>query len=198
MRARPAPSKETRWIPRSSRSWIDQRLVLRRSRIHGFGIFTNGRIAKHERIAIFGGDVMFIDELSMLPDAAQELPMQIEERFVLGSRRGDPEWADFFNHSCVPNVGFQGQIFLVAMRDITVDEELRFDYAMVVSPSVGSTIAFRMRCRCRTRACRRVITEDDWRLPALRRRYAGYFSRYIADLISRERENRTCRRRGAP
>jgi hypothetical protein len=29
--------------------------------------------------------------------------------------------------------------------------------------------------------CRKLITGDDWRLPDLQRKYAGYFSRYIED-----------------
>ena len=31
-----------------------------------------------------------------------------------------------------------------------------------------------------------VITRNDWRLPELRRRYAGYFRRYIQDRIAAE------------
>jgi hypothetical protein len=34
-----------------------------------------------------------------------------------------------------------------------------------------------MDCSCGASECRKV----DWRLPELQRRYAGYFSRYIAD-----------------
>jgi len=31
------------------------------------------------------------------------------------------------------------------------------------------------------RECRGVITGGDWRRPELRRRYAGYFSRYLKE-----------------
>jgi hypothetical protein len=36
----------------------------------------------------------------------------------------------FINHSCDPNVGFAGDIVLVAMRDIRQGEELTADYAL--------------------------------------------------------------------
>jgi len=36
----------------------------------------------------------------------------------------------FINHSCEPNVGFAGNVVLVAMRDIEAGEELTTDYAM--------------------------------------------------------------------
>jgi hypothetical protein len=39
----------------------------------------------------------------------------------------------------------------------------------------------RMNCTCRGEGCRKVITGDDWRLPELQRRYAGFFSRYVQD-----------------
>lgn len=150
------------------------------------GVFADEPIARGERVAIFGGDVMRIDEIDALPPHLQDLPMQIEERFVLGDRsRGSPEPADRFNHSCEPNVGFRGQLFLEAIRPIGRDEEVCFDYAMVVSPSVGSALVFSMRCRCGAPRCRRVITEEDWLRPELRRRYSGFFSQYIEDRLER-------------
>jgi hypothetical protein len=108
--------------------------------------------------------------------------MQIEERFVLGSRRG-PEPADYFNHSCDANAGFKGQIFLVAMQGIRRGEEVTFDYAMVVSPSIESEIVFEMDCRCGSRRCRKRITEDDWRRPHVQAQYRGFFSQYIEEKI---------------
>jgi len=36
----------------------------------------------------------------------------------------------FSNHSCEPNIGVQGQIVYVAMRDIAPGEELTHDWAM--------------------------------------------------------------------
>ena len=67
------------------RSWILPKLSVRASTKHGRGVFANSLIRKGERLAIFGGDVMLIDEISTLPEDLQDYPMQIEERFVLGS-----------------------------------------------------------------------------------------------------------------
>jgi SET domain-containing protein len=175
-------------VPQVGTSWVHPALAPRESPIHGRGVFSTSRLRRGERLAIFGGEVMLIDEIDSLPEELQDYPMQIEERFVLGSRgERAPETADFFNHSCNPTCGFKGQIFLVAMRDIEAGEEVTFDYAMVVSKSVGSSIVFEMPCRCRAAACRGVVTEEDWRMPALRARYRGYFSQYIAERIAAER-----------
>jgi hypothetical protein len=73
------------------------------------------------------------------------------------------------------------------MRDIKKDEEITFDYAMVVSESVGSSIIFEMECECGSPVCRKRITESDWMLPELQRRYNGYFSQYIQEKIDAEK-----------
>jgi SET domain-containing protein len=165
-------------------SWLNPKLVVRESRIDGKGVFAEEPITKGERLALFGGQIMPIDDIDNMPDWLQDYPMQIEERFVLGSRSAlGPEDSDFFNHSCDPNSGFKGQIFLVAMRDIEATEEVTFDYAMVVSQSFGSTLVFEMDCTCGTLRCRKRITEDDWKLTDLRERYRGFFSQYLQEKI---------------
>jgi SET domain-containing protein len=163
---------------------MSAKLEVRPSARHAKGIFTRQAIQRGERLAIFGGDVMWIDEIKSMSDELSDYPMQIEERFVLGSRHADePEDTDFFNHSCDPNSGFKGQIFLVALRDIQVDEEITFDYAMILSESVGSDIVFEMACSCGAPNCRKTITENDWKLRELQERYRGYFSQYLQEKI---------------
>lgn len=167
-------------------TWMNPKLEIRKSRKHGKGVFAKKDILKRERLAIFGGYVILIDELNTLPKELRDLPMQIEERFVLASQKiGKPENTDFFNHSCNPNSGFKGQIFLVAMRNIKEGEEITFDYAMVLSESDGSDMKFKMKCECGSQNCRRTVTEDDWKISELHTRYRGYFSQYLQERIDR-------------
>ncbi len=77
------------------------------------------------------------------------------------------------NHSCEPNLGVQGQIAFVALRDIAADEELTFDYAMTDDEP------YEMGCNCRKTACRKVISGLDWMKEELQRKYDGFFSWYI-------------------
>lgn len=168
----------------NTHSWVHPSLEVRESRIEGKGVFATAPIKAHERLAIFGGDIMSIDEINSLPELLQDYPMQIEERFVIGSREERaPETADYFNHSCDPNAGFKGQIFLVAMRDVGKNEEVTFDYAMVLSQSVGSDIVFTMQCQCCSRNCRKTISEEDWKKPEIRKKYNGFFSEYLSEKI---------------
>jgi hypothetical protein len=57
------------------------------------------------------------------------------------------------NHSCEPNLGLQGQIVYVALRDIAVDEELIFDYA--INDDDPNEL---MKCQCGAESYRNVIT----------------------------------------
>jgi hypothetical protein len=76
----------------------------------------------------------------------------------------------------------RGQITFVAMRTIDAGEELTIDYAMI-----DGDPAERMAGTCAAETCRKIVTGSDWRLPELQRRYAGYFSRYLADRITADR-----------
>lgn len=176
-------------MPRN-RSWFSPLLETRDSSRHGHGVFAKTSVPSGTRVAIFGGDILLIDEIDEVPEHMSDYPMQIEERFVLGSRKATkPEDADLFNHSCDPNCGFKGQIFLVTMRDVAPGEEMTFDYAMVVSESVGSDIKFEMDCSCGSSRCRGHITESDWMLPELQKRYEGFFTQYLAEKIADKMRN---------
>lgn len=72
---------------------------------------------------------------------------------------------------------------MVAMRDIQTGEQITFDYAM---SDVGSEEQgwVNMACLCGSQNCRKTITGGDWKLEELQRKYDGYFSRYVQDLIN--------------
>ena len=111
--------------------------------------------------------------------------LQIDEEFVINAfdqEAPELEEAFFFNHSCSPNAGIKGQIFLVAMKDIEPDQEVVFDYAMCLHVVEGLP-SYRLQCLCGAANCRKVITDGDWLIPELQKRYDGYFSWYLQDKI---------------
>jgi hypothetical protein len=111
--------------------------------------------------------------------------VQISENLVLATPIDhSADIADFINHSCDPSSGFQGQLFLVARRPLVAGEEITFDYAMCLHP-VDGLDPYQMSCRCGAPLCRGVITEDDWRDPALQAQYTGYFQLYLQEKIDR-------------
>ena len=85
----------------------------------------------------------------------------------------------FSNHSCEPNIGVQGQIVFVALRDIQAGEELTHDWATTDDDD------YSVKCNCGAPNCRGTLTGKDWQRSELQARYAGYFSAYLAEKIAR-------------
>jgi hypothetical protein len=131
---------------------------------------------------------MTLEEESHLPKEINDIACQISENFVLGIRKKtELEPASFFNHSCNPNSGFKGQIYLIALKKIRGGEEITFDYGMVLHKAKGVT-PYKLKCLCGSKNCREYITADDWKQPELQKRYDGYFQWYLQEKISKLRK----------
>lgn len=158
-----------------SHSWISPKLEVKSISDFGKGIYAKENITKDELITIFGGYVMTLKEEEELPEGMRDYAHQIAPNFVLGiNKEEDIQPVDFYNHSCNPNIGFQGQIFLVAMRDILAGEQVCFDYAMVLSVET-----YNIECLCGSSNCRKRITGNDWKIAELQEKYKGYFQPYL-------------------
>lgn len=173
-------------IPKSKRtfSWMNPKLEVRGTKKYGKGVFAKEDIRKDELLAVFGGYVMTIQEEEKLPSFMNDYGLQISRDFVLGiKKKAEVSDAEYFNHSCDPNAGFHGQIFLVAMRDVEKGEEITFDYAMVLCSSRGAKY-YKFKCFCERTNCRKYLTEADWKNPELQKKYKGYFQYFLQDKIN--------------
>ncbi|MCR4274530.1 MAG: SET domain-containing protein [Candidatus Campbellbacteria bacterium] len=164
-------------------SWMNKGLKVKNTKKYGGGVFATRNIAKNEILAIFGGFIMTLKAELELPSSIRDLAHQIHDQFVIGIKTpSDKQLVDNFNHSCSPNAGFKGQIFLVAMRKIRKHEEVTFDYAMVLSNPVNSP-PYKLSCLCGSKICRKVISGDDWKNLNLQKKYDGYFQYYLQEKI---------------
>ena len=68
----------------------------------------------------------------------------------------------FMNHSCDGNAGFDGRDNFITIRDVAAGEELLVDFG-----TFFSFPGFRLDCLCGSPNCRRVVTGNDWRNPAV-------------------------------
>ena len=125
-------------------------------------------------------------------------PIEIADDFYIGPVT-DADIAlcqqTLINHSCTPNVGISGQVFYVAMQQIRAGEEIVYDYAMICASNPKSELVFGFPCCCGSKNCRGMVTEGDWELPELQKRYKGYFSWYIQEKI--DKLNKAQRRKKA-
>jgi len=167
-------------------SWTSSKVTVKSTKKYGRGVFAVKKIKKGETLAIFGGYIKTIEEWENLPKSFRDNGVQIEEDFVLvAPTKLGLEDASYFNHSCEPNAGFNGQIILVAMQDIKNGKQVTFDYAMVLhKPKKGSSYKF--ECLCGVKNCRKFVTDNDWKIKKLQKKYNGYFQFYLQNKINKK------------
>ena len=168
--------------------WLNPKLKAKNTKKYGEGIFAGKNIKKGEMCAIFGGHILRIKDEAKLPAKYSDTGIQIADQFVISTVL-NKEVADNFNHSCDPNAGIKGQIFLVAMRNIKAGEQVTFDYAMCLSYTKKHAAYFyKTKCLCGCKNCRGYITANDWKLPALQKKYKGFFSWYLQQKIDKQKK----------
>ncbi len=145
-------------------------------------MFAKGPIKKGELVFIKGGHIVDYEESKKLEAKLGEYCLQIADNFFLCPKTKSEvkNTAIFINHSCNPNVGPDGQISFVALRDIKAGEELCYDYAMTTSRN------YKLICNCRSKNCRKIITGNDWKLEPLQKKYGKHFTYPILKKIKKK------------
>lgn len=169
-----------------SYSWVNSKLTVKETPHTGLGVFTARDIQKNEILVVLGGYIYDINDENKLHGFNEDKPIEISEHFSFCPHHKndmDRMFQHYLNHSCEPNVGFRGQLFMVAMRDIVAGEELCYDYAMIMHSNEKSAHTFSMKCLCGTTSCRGEVKEDDWKRPELQNKYDGYFQYYLQEKI---------------
>jgi uncharacterized protein len=156
-------------------TFLSPKVEKRRSPIEGRGVFAKQKIKAGEVVVVKGGYILTKAQRDAIGKELGPSEIQITEDLFIGpASKSEREGGMMhLNHSCEPNLGLQGQVVYVALRDIEVDEELTFDYAM------NDDEPYEMHCRCGSQSCRGIITGLDWQKPEIQKRYDGYFSWFI-------------------
>ncbi|HKR02067.1 MAG TPA: SET domain-containing protein-lysine N-methyltransferase [Pyrinomonadaceae bacterium] len=164
-------------------SYISPKAVVKESPIHGQGLFAAEAIAKDEVVCVKGGSIINRQTLESMPGWFRSAEIQIaEDLFIAPVTEEERDGSMIFsNHSCEPNIGVQGQIVFVAMRDIQAGEELTHDWAMTDDDENEH------QCNCGAQTCRKVITGQDWRRLELQEKYRGYLSWHLVEKIKQGR-----------
>jgi SET domain-containing protein len=142
--------------PRPSR-----RIVVRRSKVHGRGVFAARRIRPGARIVEYIGERL--DEAAVdarYGGAAAEDPHTMvfqtgPDAFIDASVGGNA--ARFINHSCRPNceaLQEGDRIFIHAIRNIQPGLELTYDYSLEIEPGGSAARARLFACHCGAPRCR--------------------------------------------
>src|SRR4051794_25067721 len=154
-------------------------LELRRSPIHGYGLFALRPFVPGERI-------------KQIDDSATASPELIEQVFRGATTFRLDDYPDrmvalpfpdgFFNHSCDPNAYARWDSdgrFVVARRAISIDEEITEDYRI---NGWGHAIWW---CKCGSACCRRAVHCDFFCLPPdLQREYEPLLAPWFVEMNS--------------
>lgn len=170
--------------------FLNPKLRVRLSPLHsGHGVFVEAPVARGELLARFGGRLVDARELREIDPSQHRYSLQVDDDLYLLSTT--PTAPDFVNHACEPNAGMHGHNGLVALRELRIGEEVRYDYAM----SDGSSYD-EFPCNCGSALCRGHVRGTDWTRPELQIRYAGFFSPYLARRMERLAPAQAPTRRG--
>ena len=157
-------------------SYRSSKSEVRESPIHGRGIFATAPIDKGEVVLVKGGHIVTREQLREITPKLGSVEIQIGDDLFIAPVTPEEREASmlYSNHSCDANLGMRGEITFVALRDIKAGEELTHDWCVTDDDD------YSVKCTCGSPKCRGTLTGKDWQRPALQKRYAGYFSAYLA------------------
>jgi SET domain-containing protein len=141
-----------------------RRIQVRRSGVHGKGVFALAPIRAGERVIEYKGEVITWSEaLRRHPhdpsDPHHTFYFHIDDGHVIDAKYGGNA-ARWINHACEPNCEAEevnGRVFIKALRDIAPGEELFYDYGLIIDERYTPRLKKAYECRCGAPSCRRTM-----------------------------------------
>ena len=156
--------------------WFASGLEVRRSSIHGFGLFTVKPFSSGCIIIRLGGRLFHVSKRRSSHVMPSTTTLLSEEIFLAESSGGNKDLSDYLNHSCDPNIGFSDAITIVTIKNVNADEELLIDYAFC---ECDPEWKLKSNCSCNSRNCRKAVSGEDWRRFSQRDINFQYFSPFL-------------------
>ena len=147
-------------------------IEVRRSNVHGLGVFAAKQIPKGARIIEYVGERVSHDEADRRyeeKDAndSHTFLFIVDKKTVIDAGT-DGNDARFFNHSCDPNCEStveKRRVFIEALRDIEPGTELTYDYQIQREDDDPENIDEVFACRCGFPQCRGTMLWPTERKP---------------------------------
>jgi SET domain-containing protein len=146
---------------RSAPSSSGKRIQVRRSGVHGKGVFALQDIAEGETLIEYVGEVISWDEAQDRHPHDPEDPnhtfyFHVNEDRVIDALYGGNS-SRWINHSCDPNCEADednDRIFIKAIRNIKAGEELNYDYGLIIDEPYTKKLKAEYPCWCGSANCR--------------------------------------------
>ena len=138
-----------------------RRFVVRKSPIHGRGVFALQPIPKGTRLMEYTGERISHEEADDRYGEEHEhsphtMLFAVDDETVIDATHHGSS-ARYINHSCGPNceaIDEDGRIYIEALRDIRPGEELTYDYNLVLEERHTPALKRAHPCYCGARRCR--------------------------------------------
>ena len=138
-----------------------KRIQVRRSGVHGKGVFALQDLAKGETLIEYVGEVISWDEAQDRHPHDPEDPnhtfyFHVNEDRVIDALYGGNS-SRWINHSCGPNCEADednDRIFIKAIRNIKAGEELNYDYGLIIDEPYTKKLLAEYPCWCGSANCR--------------------------------------------
>jgi hypothetical protein len=139
-----------------------RRISVRRSNIHGKGVFATTFIPEGSRIIEYKGRRISEAEADRKygDDESPHTFLFLLDNEIVIDANYDGNSARWINHSCDPNCEANeedGRLYIEALRDIRAGEEFTYDYNLTLDERHTPALKRAHACGCGTRKCRGTI-----------------------------------------
>ena len=155
-----------------------KRIQVRRSGVHGKGVFALQDLAEGETLIEYVGEVITWDEAQDRHphdpnDPNHTFYFHVNEDRVIDALHGGNS-SRWINHSCNPNCEADEEnerIFIKALRNIKAGEELSYDYGLIIDEPYTKKLKAEYPCWCGHANCRGTLLspkdrEDTPKIPS--------------------------------
>lgn len=138
-----------------------RRTQVRKSKIHGKGVYAVRPIKAGDRVLEYKGKIITWRKAQAIHPHDPSQPnhtfyFHLDDGHVIdGKQNGNS--ARWINHACEPNLEAEqdgNRVFLKALRDIEAGEELFFDYALMIEGRKTAKVKKEHACLCGSPNCR--------------------------------------------
>lgn len=138
-----------------------RRIQVRRSGVHGKGVFAVRPIAEGETVIEYVGEIITWKEAQRRhphnpKDPNHTFYFHVDEKRVIDAAHGGNS-SRWINHSCDPSCEADeedGRVFIKALRNIRPGEELSYDYGLIIDERYTPKLKAEYPCWCGTKLCR--------------------------------------------
>ena len=146
---------------RATPSASGKRIQVRRSGVHGKGVFALQDLAEGETLIEYVGEIISWDEAQDRhphdpSDPNHTFYFHVNEDRVIDALYGGNS-SRWINHSCGPNCEADEEndrIFIKALRNIKAGEELNYDYGLIIDEPYTKKLKAEYPCWCGSANCR--------------------------------------------